>query len=67
MVRIKQLDKPDLPQTKMNCDDVIAEKLTKYPMINEAFSTTNFTIIVGRMGQGKTSLLTSLVKKVFKK
>jgi thymidine kinase len=67
MVHIKKLDKPDLGHVKMNCDDIIAEKLTKYPMINEAFSTTSFNILCGRMGSGKTSLLTSLVKKVFKK
>ena len=67
MVRIKQLDKPNLGHIKMNCDDIIAEKLTKYPMINEAFSTTSFNVLCGRMGSGKTSLLTSLVKKIFKK
>ena len=67
MVRIKQLDKPDLGHIKMNCDDIIAEKLTKYPMIKETFSTTSFNVLCGRMGSGKTSLLTSLVKKVFKK
>ena len=67
MVHIKQLDKPDLGHIKMNCDDIIAEKLTKYPMIKEAFSTTSFNVLCGRMGSGKTSLLTSLVKKVFKK
>ena len=67
MVHIKTLDKPDLGHIKMNCDDIIAEKLTKYPMIKEAFSTTSFNVLVGRMGSGKTSLLTSLVKKVFKK
>ena len=67
MVRIKTLDKPDLGRVTMNCDNVINEKLTKYPMIKEAFSTTSFTVICGRMGQGKTSLLTALIKKVFKK
>jgi DNA replication protein DnaC len=67
MIKIKPLDKPDLGHTKMNCDNVINEKLLKYPMIEEAFSTTSFNIICGRMGQGKTSLLTALLKKVFKK
>jgi len=67
MVKIKVLDKPDLGHIHMNCDDVISEKLTKYPMIKEAFSTSSFNVIVGRMGSGKTSLLTSLVKKVFRK
>ena len=67
MVKIKILDKPELGHIQMNCDDVINEKLTKYPMIQEAFSTSSFNVICGRMGSGKTSLLTSLVKKVFKK
>lgn len=67
MVKIKVLSKPNLDTVKMNCDNVIHPKLLKYPMVNEAFSTTSFNIICGRMGQGKTSLLTALVKQVFKK
>jgi len=67
MITIKKLDKPELKQVKMNCDNVIHEKLLKYPMVAEAFSTTSFNCICGKMGQGKTSLLTSLVKSVFKK
>ena len=65
MVKIKTLEKPNLGTTAMSCDSTIHEKLTKYPMIKEAFLTTSFNIIVGRMGSGKTSLLTSLVKRVF--
>ena len=65
MVKIKILDKPDLGHIHMNCDSIIHEKLTKYPMINEAWSTSSFNILCGKMGQGKTSLLTSLVKQVF--
>ena len=65
MIKIEVLDKPDFQRVKMNCDNVIHEKLLKYPMIQEAFSTTSFNIICGRMGSGKTSLLTSLVKGVF--
>lgn len=67
MVRIKTLEKPDLGRVSMNCDNIISEKLTKFPMVKEAFSTTSFNIICGRMGSGKTSLLTALIKKVFKK
>jgi DNA replication protein DnaC len=51
----------------MNCDDIIAEKLTKYPMIKEAFSTTSFNVICGRMGSGKTFIANFSRKKVFKK
>ena len=67
MVKIKLLDKPNLETVKMNCDNVIHEKLLKYPMVAEAFSTSSFNVIIGRMGSGKTSLLTSFVKKIFNK
>ena len=36
-------------------------------MIDEAFSTNSFNVVCGRMGQGKTSLVTSLVKSEFNK
>jgi thymidine kinase len=66
-MKILKLDKPDLGHVNMNCDNVIHEKLLKYPMVKEAFSTTSFNIICGRMGSGKTSLLTSFIKTVFRK
>ena len=66
-IRIEKLKKPDLGVVKMNCDGIINKKLLEFPMIEEAFSTSHFTLICGRMGQGKTSLLTSLVKKVLNK
>lgn len=65
MVKIVELDKPNLSKIKMNCDDIIDAKLTKYPMVNDVWSMTSFNVIVGKMGQGKTSLITNLVKKVF--
>ena len=67
MITIKELKKPKLGDVKMSCDKVIHRKLTEFPMTNDAWSTNNFTVIVGRMGQGKTSLLTNLVKNVFNK
>jgi DNA replication protein DnaC len=67
MITIKPLKKPQLGNIKMNCDKVIHKKLTEFPMTNDAWSTNNFTVIVGKMGQGKTSLLTNLVKNVFNK
>ena len=67
MITIKSLKKNNLGNIKMNCDKVIHKKLTDYPMVNDAWSTNNFTVIVGKMGQGKTSLLTNLVKNVFNK
>ena len=67
MITIKPLKKPELGNIKMNCDKVIHKKLQDFPMTNDAWSTNNFTVIVGKMGQGKTSLLTNLVKNVFNK
>lgn len=68
-VKLQSLPKPDLKNVKMNCDEIIHHKLTKYPMVEEAFSTSSFNVICGRMGQGKTSLITSWVKngEIFKK
>ena len=67
MISIKPLKKPQLGDIKMNCDKIIHKKLTEFPMTNDVWSMNNFTVIVGRMGQGKTSLLTNLVKNVFNK
>jgi hypothetical protein len=36
-------------------------------MVDDAWSSHNFTIFAGKMGQGKTSLVVSLLKSVFKK
>lgn len=67
MISIKILEKPKLPTTIMNCDNIINKKLLKYPMTEQCFSTSSFNLICGRMGQGKTSLITSFVKTFFKK
>ena len=67
MITIEELKKPKLGNIKMSCDKVIHKKLTDFPMTNDSWSTNNFTVIVGKMGQGKTSLLTNLVKNVFNK
>ena len=51
----------------INCDEIIHKKLTDYPMVNDAWSTYNFTVIVAKMGQGKSSLIKNLVKNVVNK
>jgi len=61
------LDKPNLKKVKMNVDDIIDDKLMKYPMSADLFSRTSFNIILGKMGSGKTSLITNFVKTIFKK
>ena len=66
-ITIKELEKPSLGRVKMNCDSVIHEKLERFPMVKDCFSTNHFTVIVGKMGQGKTSLAVSLIKKVMPK
>lgn len=66
-MNIIQLKKPNLHKIKMNCDECIDEKLLQYPMVADVWSHTSFNIIVGKMGSGKTSLMTNLVKNVFKK
>ena len=66
-VYIKELDKPNLTKTKMSCDSILHEKLLEYPMVADCFSSNHYTIIIGKMKQGKTSLAVSLIKNVFKK
>jgi DNA replication protein DnaC len=66
-MKIEVLEKPNLKRVRMNCDDCIDEKLKKYPMCEDLWSNTSFNIILGSMGQGKTSLVTNLIKTVFKK
>lgn len=66
-MKLEVLDKPNLKKVKMNCDDCIDERLNKYPMSEDLWGHTSFNIILGKMGQGKTSLATNLIKTVFKK
>ena len=66
-MNIIQLKKPNLHKIKMNCDECIDEKLLQYPMVADVWSHTSFSIVVGTMGQGKSSLMVNLVKNVFKK
>lgn len=66
-MNIIQLKKPNLHKIKMNCDEVIDEKLLQYPMVADVWSNTSFNIIVGKMGSGKSSLMVNLIKNVFKK
>ena len=66
-MHIEILAKPDLKKVKMLCDDIIDQKILKFPMTADLFSRTSFNVILGKMGQGKTSLITNLVKTVFKK
>lgn len=66
-MHIEELDKPNLKKVKMLVDDVIDPKLMKYPMPADVFSKTSFNIILGKMGSGKTSLITNYIKTIFRK
>jgi len=65
MVKIIPLEHPNLGHCKMHCDKILHKKLLDMgPMIADCFSKNSFNIIIGRPGQGKTSLLTQFVRKV---
>ena len=66
-VRIRELEKPKCSRIKMLCDNVIDERLLKYPMVADVWSTNSFNIICGTMGSGKTSFITTVVRNVFRK
>lgn len=66
-MHIEILSKPKMKPVKMLCDDIIDEKILKYPMTADLFSRTSFNVILGKMGSGKTTLVTNLVKTVFKR
>lgn len=66
-IQIEKLDAPEIQITKMLCDGILHKKLNDYPMINECFNRSNFTIFCGGMGKGKSSTAVSLLKNVFKK
>jgi len=67
-VSVEVLDKPKLGAVKMKCDNFIDRKLTEQgEMVLNAFSKSHFTIICGRMGQGKTTLAVNLVNRVMRK
>lgn len=66
-MHIEVLEKPNLKKVKMNVDDIIDEKLLKYPMSADLFARTSFNVILGKMGQGKTSLITNFVKTIFRR
>jgi thymidine kinase len=66
-MHVEVLDKPNLKKVKMLVDDIIDDKLLKYPMVEDLFSRTSFNIICGKPGAGKTSIITNFVKTIFKR
>jgi DNA replication protein DnaC len=55
-MKILKLETPKMGNVNMKCDTIIDPKLEKYDAVKCAFSQCNFTILCGKMGQGKTSL-----------
>lgn len=66
-MKIITLEKPDLPKVKMNVDNIIDEKLRKYPAIERCFGTSNTTLVCGGTGSGKTTFVIQMLKTIFKK
>jgi hypothetical protein len=69
-IELKEYPHPNLKVAKMNCDGDLHEKLNKYPF-TKLFNKHQSTLICGKAGQGKTSLLyglfssNKLLKKVY--
>ena len=65
-IKMKSYPHPNLSVAKMNCDGDLSEKLNKFPF-TKLFNKHMSCLIVGKAGQGKTSLLYGLFKKPLKK
>ncbi len=61
-ITLKKHQKPDLPICVMSCDKPLHEKLNKYEMTKTCLNKHNTTAILGKPGQGKSSLIYSWMK-----
>jgi len=59
---IKKNSKPTLPVCVMSCDKPLHEKLNKYEMTKTCLNKHNTFSIIGKPGQGKSSLIYSWFK-----
>lgn len=64
-ITIKVNDKPQMPKCEMKCDDILHKKLEKYEL-TKFFNTHSTNLFIGKPKSGKTSLLYSFFKGVFK-
>jgi hypothetical protein len=62
-MQVTDLDKPKLGKVTMKCDECVDQKMCKYPAVECAFSQCSFTMLCGKMGQGKTSSMISFLRK----
>ena len=60
MIRIKENIKPNITKINFACDNEIHKKLNKYELTKEFLNKSNTTLMIGRQGSGKTSLLINL-------
>ena len=61
-ITLKKHQKPDLPICVMSCDKPLNAKLNKYEMTRTCMNKHNTTAILGKPGQGKSSLIYSWFK-----
>ena len=61
-ITLKKHQKPDLPVCEMSCDKPLHEKLNKYEMTKTCMNKHHTCAILGRPGQGKSSLVYSFFK-----
>ena len=64
---IKQHPKIELKPIKMNCDFKLHNKLDETELTKSFFNKTNFTLIVGSCGSGKSTWTISFIKQLYKK
>lgn len=64
---LKSLETPKFKKVNMQCDVLIDNKLTKFPVIEDCFSHTNFTIVLGLPGQGKSTLTIQMIRSLYRK
>lgn len=66
-IKLIELEKPNVEKISFNCDEKLCPSLDKFPMVRDNLNTFKTTVILGRQGQGKTSLTINIIKKLYKK
>lgn len=66
-IQIKEHTKVELKPVKMNCDFMLNKNLEHTELTKSFFNKTNFTLIVGSCGSGKTTFTVSFIKQLYKR
>ncbi|RYE57465.1 MAG: hypothetical protein EOP48_05735 [Sphingobacteriales bacterium] len=61
-MRIEPCKRPKHHQFKFASDQPLSKRMMEIPMYNETINRFSTSVIIGRQGQGKTSLLMSMLK-----